>query len=204
MGLYNDRVLPRLTDLTLGKLMDETRQRVTAGLDGEVLEIGFGSGRNLPHLPATVTRLFAVEPSAGGRKLARTRMAEAPVPVEFVGTDGAELPFPDGSVDNVLVTWTLCTIPDIYRALQEVRRVLRLGGTMHFAEHGRSPRAPVALWQDRLTPLWGRVFGGCHLNRPIDVLIEGSGLTLDTLRTYNMGGPELMGFAYEGVASKRG
>ena len=204
MGFYSDQVLPRFVDVTLGKLMDETRERVTAGLAGDVLEIGFGSGRNLPHLPSPVNRLLAVEPAAGGRKLASRRIAEAPIPVEFVGTDGQELPLPDASVNHVLVTWTLCTIPDVDRALQEIHRVLQPGGTLHFVEHGRSPRPGVAQWQDRLTPLWGVLFGGCHLNRSIDALIEGAGLGLDAIRTYNMGGPELMGYAYEGVAKKGG
>jgi ubiquinone/menaquinone biosynthesis C-methylase UbiE len=202
MGFYNDQVLPRFTDLTLGTLMDDTRQRVTAGLAGDVLEIGFGSGRNLPHLPASVNRLLAVEPAPVGRKLASRRIAEAPIPVEFVGADGQELPVPDSSVDHVLVTWTLCTIPDVDRALREIHRVLQPGGALHFVEHGRSPRPNVAQWQDRLTPLWGVLFGGCHLNRSIDALIEGAGLELAAIRTYNMGGPELMGFAYEGVATK--
>jgi ubiquinone/menaquinone biosynthesis C-methylase UbiE len=204
MGFYSDQVLPRFVDVTLGKLMDETRERVTAGLAGDVLEIGFGSGRNVPHLPSSVNRLLAVEPAAVGRKLASRRIAEAPIPVEFVGTDGQELPLPDASVNHVLVTWTLCTIPDVDRALQEIHRVLQPGGTLHFVEHGRSPRPGVAQWQDRLTPLWGVLFGGCHLNRSIDALIEGAGLGLDAIRTYNMGGPELMGYAYEGVAKKGG
>ena len=202
MGFYSDQVLPRFVDVTLGKLMDETRERVTAGLAGDVLEIGFGSGRNVPHLPSSVNRLLAVEPAAVGRKLASRRIAEAPIPVEFVGTDGQELPLPDASVNHVLVTWTLCTIPDVDRALREIHRVLQPGGTLHFVEHGRSPRPGVAQWQDRLTPLWGVLFGGCHLNRSIDALIEGAGLELDAIRTYNMGGPELMGFAYEGVAKR--
>jgi ubiquinone/menaquinone biosynthesis C-methylase UbiE len=200
MGFYNDQVLPRFTDVALGKALVETRQRVTAGLSGDVLEIGFGSGRNVPHLPPTVNRLLAVEPASVGRKLARRRIADAYMPVEFVGADGQELPLPDGSIDHVLVTWTLCTIPDVDRALREVHRVLHPEGTLHFVEHGRSPQPRVAQWQDRLTPLWGKFFGGCHLNRPIDALIERAGLTLDTVRTYNMGGPEFIGYAYEGVA----
>jgi ubiquinone/menaquinone biosynthesis C-methylase UbiE len=202
MGFYDDRVLPRLTDLVLGRPMEETRARVAAGLSGEVLEIGFGSGRNLPHLPAGVTRLLAVEPAAGGRTLAAPRIAAAPLTVEFVGDDGQALPLPDASVDHVLTTWTLCTIPDAEQALREVHRVLRPGGTMHFAEHGRSPRPGVARWQDRLTPSWGRFAGGCYLNRRIDDLVEKSELTLESFRTYQMSGTALMGFAYEGVASK--
>lgn len=202
MGFYDDQVLPRFIDLALGRPVETTRARVVSGLTGEVLEIGFGSGRNLPHLPPQVTRLLAVEPAVVGRRLAAGRLAATAVPVEFVGDDGQRLPVPDTSVDHVLVTWTLCTIPDVERALGEVRRVLRPGGTLHFVEHGRSPRPGVARWQDRLTPLWGRCFGGCHLNRPVDRLIENAGLTLDTIETYRMGGPEFFGFAYEGIASK--
>jgi len=204
MGFYNDQVLPRFTDVALGKPMEATRARVVGDLNGEVLEIGFGSGRNLPHVPASVTRFLAVEPAMVGRKLAAKRIAATHVPVEFIGLDGQDVPLPDESVDHVLVTWTLCTIPDVDRALGEARRVLRPGGTLHFIEHGRSRRASVARWQDRLTPVWGKLFGGCHLNRPIDEIIAAAGLTIDQLDTYTMGGPELVGFAYEGTASKPG
>jgi ubiquinone/menaquinone biosynthesis C-methylase UbiE len=202
MGFYGDQVLPRFIDVALGRPMEPIRARVAGGLSGEVLEIGFGSGRNLPHLSTAVTRLSAVEPAAVGRRLAARRIAATSVPVEFVGDDGQELALPDASVDQVLITWTLCTVPDAGRALREARRVLRPGGSVHFVEHGRSPRRRVAQWQDRLTPLWGRLFGGCHLNRPIDELIENAGLTLDTVQTYTMGRPEVIGFAYEGIASK--
>jgi len=136
MGFYDDQVLPRLVDLVLGRPMQETRARVAAGLSGEVLEIGFGSGRNIPHLPAGVTRLLAVEPAAVGRKLAAPRIAAAPFMVEFIGDDGQALLLPDASVDHVLTTWTLCTIPDAEQALREIHRVLRPGGTLHFTEHG--------------------------------------------------------------------
>ncbi len=202
MGFYDDQVLPRIVDLALGRPMEEARARVAAGLSGEVLEIGFGSGRNLEHLPAGVTRLLAVEPAAGGRKLAAARIAAAPFAVEFVGLDGQELGLADASVDHVLTTWTLCTIPDTNRALREIHRVLRPGGTLHFTEHGRSPRPTVARWQDRLTPAWSRIAGGCQLNRRIDDLVEKSGLTLDATTTYPMRGTAKIGFAYEGVASK--
>ncbi|MBL7487272.1 class I SAM-dependent methyltransferase [Frankia sp. AgB1.9] len=202
MGFYDDQVVPRLTDVALGRPMEETRAQVTAGLAGEVLEIGFGSGRNLPHLPAAVTRLLVVEPAAVGRTLAAPRIAAAPFPVEFVGDDGQALPVADASVDHVLSTWTLCTIPDAEQALREIYRVLRPGGTMHFTEHGRSPRPRVARWQDRLTPAWGRIAGGCHLNRRIDDLVQKSGLILKSVQTYPMEGTALLGFAYEGIASK--
>jgi ubiquinone/menaquinone biosynthesis C-methylase UbiE len=202
MGFYTDQLLPRFTDVVLGRSVEATRARVAAGLSGEVLELGFGSGRNLPHTPATVKRFLAVEPAPAGRQLAAKRVAEAPFPVELIGLDGQDIPLDDESVDHVLVTWTLCTIPDVEQALQETRRVLRPGGTLHFVEHGRSPRPEVARWQDRLTPAWGKVFGGCHLNRPTDKLIAAAGLTLETVNTYNMGGPETIGYAYEGTASK--
>ncbi|WP_045878401.1 class I SAM-dependent methyltransferase [Pseudofrankia sp. DC12] len=204
MGFYDDRVLPRLTDVALGRPMEEVRARVTAGLSGEVLEVGFGSGRNIPHLPAGVTRLLAVEPAAGGRALAAPRIASAPFAVEFVGDDGQALPLADESVDHVLTTWTLCTIPDVAQALREIHRVLRPGGTLHFTEHGRSPRPAAARWQDRLTPAWSRLVGGCQLNRQIDNLIEQSGLTLKSAQTYPMSRTALIGFAYEGVAAKPG
>ncbi|ADP84949.1 class I SAM-dependent methyltransferase [Pseudofrankia inefficax] len=204
MGFYDDQVVPRLTDVALGRPMEEIRARVTAGLAGEVLEIGFGSGRNLPHLPAAVTRLLVVEPAAVGRALAAPRIAAVSFPVEFIGDDGQALPVADASVDHVLSTWTLCTIPDAEQALREIYRVLRPGGTMHFTEHGRSPSPRAARWQNRLNPAWGRFAGGCHLNRQIDELVEQSGLTLKSVQTYPMGGTALLGFAYEGIASKPG
>jgi ubiquinone/menaquinone biosynthesis C-methylase UbiE len=202
MGWYDDRLLPRLVDLALGRPMEEVRARVTAGLSGEVLEIGFGSGRNLAHLPAEVTRLLAVEPAAGGRALAAPRIATARCAVEFVGDDGQALRLDTASVDHVLVTWTLCTIPNVDRALNEIYRVLRPGGTLHFTEHGRSPHPGVARWQDRLTPGWSRAFGGCQLNRQIDDLIARSGLALDAATTYPMPRTARLGFAYEGIAAK--
>ena len=202
MGFYGDQVLPRLTDLTLGRPMEPVRARVAEGLSGEVLELGFGSGRNIPHLPGDVTRLLAVEPARVGVQLASRRIARAPFPVEFIGETGEQLPLPDASVDHALVTFTLCTIPDVERALAEVNRVLRPGGTLHFVEHGRSPRPRVARWQDRLTPIWGRLVGGCHLNRQIDELIEKSGLSLRSIDRGGIGYSGLASYLYQGIAEK--
>jgi SAM-dependent methyltransferase len=158
VGFYNDQVVPRVIDVMLGmKELVPLRERVTAGVDGEVLEVGFGSGRNVPFYPSSTTRVRAVDPATVGRKLAAERVAASPVPVEYVGLDGEALPLPDESVDHVLTTWTLCTIPDVERALGEMRRVLRPGGALHFLEHGRSPDTKVAAWQDRLTPIQRRV-----------------------------------------------
>ena len=173
-----------------------------ARLDGDVLEVGFGSGRNVPHYPTQVTKVWAVDPATVGRRLAAGRVAASPVPVDYVGLDGEQLPLEDGSVDHVLTTWTLCTIPDVQRALAEVRRVLRPGGSLHFVEHGRAPEARVARWQERLTPMQRRVFGGCHLNRPIDQLIDAAGLRLETLDNYYARGPKPFGYMFEGVATK--
>lgn len=201
MGWYEDRVLPRLVDVALGKWTDPTRARVSAGLAGEVLEVGFGSGRNVPHYPPEVVSVRAVDPARRGRVIAAARLAASAVPVEFVGLDGQALPLPDESVDHVLVTWTLCTIPDVDQALREMRRVLRPEGRLHFVEHGRSPDPRAARRQDRLSPLWGRIAGGCHLNRAIPELITDAGFRLDVLETHREGS-ETFARTYEGVAQK--
>lgn len=204
MGWYADHVLPRAMDVVMrGSEYATIRARVAAGLSGDVLEVGFGGGLNVPHYPAAVTRVLAVEPATIGRKLAAPRVAASSVPVEYIGLDGASLPLPADSVDHALSTWTLCTIPDVERALHEIVRVLRPGGTLHFVEHGLSPDANVARWQARLAPIQRRVAGGCNLNRPIDALITGSGLIMTRLDRYYLGGPKPFGYSYEGVATKK-
>ena len=203
MGIYQEQILPRITDRVMDRReFTAIRARVSSGLAGEVLEIGFGSGLNVPHYPAAVTRVRAVDPATLGRRLAARRVAASPVPVEYVGLDGQELPVDTGSVDHVLTTWTLCTIPDVGRALTEVCRVLRSGGALHFVEHGRSRHARVAAWQDRLTPLQRRIGGGCHLNRPIDRLIADSGLKVTAMESYYAQGPKPFGYMFEGTAVK--
>jgi ubiquinone/menaquinone biosynthesis C-methylase UbiE len=203
MGFYEAHVLPRLVDIALsGREFAKLRRRVAADLDGEVLEVGFGSGRNVPYYPSAVTRVLAVDPATVGRKLAAKRVAAADVPVEYVGLEGESLPLDDGSVDHVLTTWTLCTIPDVRAALLEIRRVLRPGGALHFVEHGRSPDPKVARRQDRLTPLQKRLAGGCHLNRTIDTLVADSGLQVQRLDNYYVKGPKFFGYMYEGVATR--
>jgi ubiquinone/menaquinone biosynthesis C-methylase UbiE len=178
------------------------RVRVAASLDGDVLEVGFGSGLNLPHYPPAVNQVQAVDPATVGRKLAAKRVASRGVSVEYVDLDGQALSLRSASVDHVLTTWTLCSIPDVGRALSEIRRVLRPGGLFHFVEHGRSPDRKVAGWQDRLTPLQRRIAGGCHLNRPIDRLVLNSGLKLIRLENYYAKGPRAFGYMFEGVATK--
>lgn len=204
MGMYRDRVLPRLQD----KVMDradtrEIRRRVCSGLSGEVVEIGFGTGLNLPHYPAGVTRIAAVEPSALCVRLARARIADFPAAVSLVGLTGEAIALPSEAYEAAVSTWTLCTIPDVDAALAEVRRVLRPGGRFHFVEHGHAADSDVFRWQRRIEPLWKRVAGGCHVSRPIDELIERAGLRLDSLDTYYQDGePRVFGYTFEGVAIK--
>jgi ubiquinone/menaquinone biosynthesis C-methylase UbiE len=203
MGWYRDQILPRAIDLALrGGEFARLRARVTARLAGQVLEIGFGSGLNIPYYPASLERVQALDPAAVGRKLAAKRAAACPVPIDYIGTDAQTLPADDASVDSVLSTWTLCTIPDASRALAEIRRVLRPGGALHFIEHGLAPDPAVARLQQRLTPIQHRAFGGCHLNRQIDQLVAAAGLELTRIDTYYMKGPRALGYTFEGIATK--
>jgi len=205
IGYYEEQILPRFIDVALsGRQLNSLRARVAARLEGEVLEVGFGSGRNVAFYPPSVQRVLAVDPSVVGRKLAARRVGATRVPVEYVGLDGQSLAVDDEAIDHVLTTWTLCTIPDVEAALFEIRRVLRPGGEIHFLEHGRSPDQKVARWQDRLTPLQRRIAGGCHLNRPIDQILHDSGLAVAELDNYYIkGGPKAFGYMFEGVATKR-
>lgn len=202
MSYYEEQVVPRVIDVMLGtKAVGKLRQEVASALSGEVLEVGFGSGLNVPFYPPAVTHVQAVDPAMVGRKLAAKRIVASHVPIEFVGLDGEHLPVESGSIDHVLITWTMCTIPDIETALSEMRRVLRPGGQMHFIEHGLAPDANVVKWQHRLNPLEKRLAGGCNLNRPIDTLIQGAGFRFDELNTFYGKGPKSFSYFYEGVAS---
>jgi SAM-dependent methyltransferase len=185
MGFYEKQVLPRILNATCGvKTIEPLRGRVCAGLAGDIVEIGFGSGLNVPFYPAAVTRVAAVEPSDVGWRLAGERLRAARVPVQRSGLDGQSLPFADGSYDAALSTWTLCSIPNAAAALGEVRRVLRPGGTLHFLEHGLAPDERVRRWQRRLDPLQRRLFGGCHLTRPIADLVTAAGFAITGLDVF--------------------
>jgi SAM-dependent methyltransferase len=178
MGFWARQVTPRLV-AGRNEALVALRSRACEGLEGEVVELGFGSGGNVGLYPAEVTRIVAVEPSDVGWGLGAARRAASPVPIVRGGLDGQRLELDDDSVDSVLSTFTLCTIPDVATALSEVRRVLRPGGALHFLEHGVSPDARVRRWQHRLEPVQKRVFDGCHLTRPIDELVGRSGLVLE-------------------------
>jgi ubiquinone/menaquinone biosynthesis C-methylase UbiE len=202
MGLYERQVLPRVLNVACGtKVLEPLRRRVCDGLAGNVVEIGFGAGRNIPFYPAAVTGVVAVEPSDLSWQMAGQRLNAARVPVERSGLDGQSLPFGDHSYDAVLSTWTLCTIPDVAAALREVRRVLKPGGTLHFLEHGLAPDENVRRWQRRLNPLQQHVFGGCNITRPIADLLTAAGFTISELDVfYQEGTPKFTGANSLGTA----
>ena len=204
MSFYQRRVLPCLVHLAMRqKQLLPFRRRVIGEAEGRILEIGVGSGLNLPLYGSAARAVIGIEPSPELLRMARQRAAGISVPVEFLETSAEAIPLDAGSVDAVVTTWTLCTIPDAPRALAEVRRVLKPGGALLFVEHGRAPEPGVARWQDRLDPLWSRFAGGCHLNRKIDDLVSGSGFRIDRLEHARMSGPRTHGFLYEGRARPR-
>ena len=199
MSFYGERVLPHLVHMSMRQTtFDPYRRRVVSAATGRVLEIGVGSGLTLPLYEAP-THVIGLEPSANLLAMARTVRTIGPS-IELLEGVAEAIPLPDHSVDTVVSTWTLCSIPDVTRALTEIRRVLVPRGCLLFAEHGRSPEPRVVAWQNRLTPLWKRIGGGCHLNRPIDELIRAAGFHVEQLQTGYMKGPKPMTFMYEGVA----
>ena len=202
MGLYGERVLPRIINRCGGmKSMEPLRRRVCAGLNGRVVEIGFGSGLNVPFYPATVSGVSAVDPAGLGWRLAAKRVAASDVPVHRAGLDGQSLPFADDSYDSALSTWTLCTVPDGVAALRELRRVLKPGGTLHFLEHGLAPDEGVQRWQHLLEPVQKRLFGGCHLTRPVLEMLTEAGFTVTEVDVfYEKGAPKALAADSLGVA----
>jgi ubiquinone/menaquinone biosynthesis C-methylase UbiE len=205
MGFYQEQILPRFQDKVMARKPNRAvRARVCEGLDGAVVEVGFGTALNAPYYPPAVKKIVAIEPSKVCMRIAEPRIAKASTPIEYGGLTGEHLDLPSGEFDAVLSTWTLCTIPNLDAALAEMRRVLKPGGSFHFVEHGHSPDEKVARWQERLQPINGRLAGGCHLNRDIPEDIERAGFEIEKLDTYYFEGePKPMGYTYEGRAVSR-
>ncbi len=201
MGIYEDHVLPYIIHLAMNnQRAAEQREKFVPLAEGVVLEVGIGSGLNLPFYAGGVTRLYGLDPSPRLKRMAEKRVRAAPFPVEFIGLSGEDVPLDDGSIDTVLMTWTLCSIPDAAAVLGEMKRVLKPDGRLVFVEHGRAPESSVVAWQDRLTPTWKRFSGGCHLNRRIDELIRGAGFDIARLETCYIKGPRPLTFLYKGLA----
>lgn len=204
MNFYDDRILPVLIDLSMrNKRLRPYRERIAGDAEGCVLEVGVGPGLNLPLYGRKVKRLFGLEPSPRLLARARQKARGLPLAVEFLEGSAEAIRLEDKSIDTVVMTWTLCTIPDAPLALNEIRRVLKPDGELLFVEHGRAPDEGVRWWQDRLTPLWKKIGGGCHLNRPIAKLIEGAGFVIEQLETDYISGPRPMSFMYAGNAKPR-
>ena len=204
MGVWAEQVVPRVVERALGGADQRAlRERVCAGLTGDVVEIGYGAGLNVPHYPAAVRRVAAVEPSDVAWRSSAARRDASDVVVDRVGLDGQSLPLPDASADAALSTWVLCTVPDPVAALRELGRVLRPGGRLHLVEHGAAPDAPVLRWQRRLDPLQRRLFDGCHLSRPVDELLAEAGFDADLERLYAPATPRAFGSLYVGTATPR-
>ena len=201
MAWWTDRVVPRMVDLLLDNAeVNALRARNCAGLAGDVVEVGFGSGLNVPYYPPAVRSVAAVEPSDLAWRLAEPRISDLTAPVERAGLDGQSLDLPDASYDAAVSSFTMCTLPDLDAALVELTRVLRPGGRLHFVEHGRADDDRVRRWQRRLQPVHGRLAGGCHIDRPIAEHLDRSGLHVEHLETFYNRGPKPFSFVYLGTA----
>lgn len=204
MGFYQDHIVPVLINLAMQRQeLVAYRSHVIPAAEGRVLEIGVGSGLNLPFYSRNVERLVGLDPSSKLLSMVRRNLKRNASPIELIEGSAEAIPLQTNSVDTVVITWTLCSIPDADRALREMHRVLRPGGHLLFVEHGRAPEPNVRWWQDRLTPVWKRIGGGCHLNRAIQMLIEDAGFEFDRLETGYIRGPNPLTFMYEGSARPR-
>jgi ubiquinone/menaquinone biosynthesis C-methylase UbiE len=201
MGFYQDRIVPRLIHLAMRqRILTAYRSRIASAAAGRVLEVGIGSGLNLPFYDESVKYVIGLDPSARLLAMAREAANRAAIRLELVDGTAEAVPLEDHSVDTVVTTWTLCSISDAGRALREMRRVLNPGGRLLFVEHGRAPDPAVRWWQDHLNPMWKCLAGGCHLNRAIRDLIENAGFRFERLDSGYMRGPKPMAFMYEGSA----
>lgn len=201
-SLYDRHVLPGLLDMACGmKAIKRQRQKVVPKATGQVLEIGIGTGLNMRHYDAAkVEKIIGLDPAMQMHRLARKRIEQSGLSVELVGLPAEKIPLPDASIDTIVMTYTLCTIPEPVQALKEMRRVLKKGGKLLFCEHGVAPDAPVQKLQNRLQPLWGRLAGGCHLNRDIPALLQAGGFHVNEIETMYVPGPKAFTYNYWGQA----
>ena len=201
MGLYRKFVLPYLIDLSMkNPATTQCRSEIIPKATGRVLEVGIGSGLNFPFYGASVSHVWGIDPSVELLAMARSKAAALPYPVELLRGSAEDLPLESASVDTVVLTWTLCSIADPARALHDLRRVLKPGGSVLFAEHGLAPDPAIQAWQRRLNPLWKYIAGGCNMNRKIDELIAGAGFSLKELRTSYFPGPRILTYTFQGLA----
>jgi ubiquinone/menaquinone biosynthesis C-methylase UbiE len=201
MSFYEDRIVPHLIQMGMSQEnLALYRHRLLPAAEGHVLEIGVGSGLNIPLYGGSVTDVIGLDPSPKLLSMAEKTISRVSLRVELLRATAEAVPLPDESVDTLVTTWTLCSIPNVARALSEMHRVLKANGRLLFVEHGRAPDANVRRWQDRLTPIWRRITGGCHLNRAIGPLIQDAGFRIERMDMGYMKGPKLMTFMYEGTA----
>jgi len=205
VDFYREKILPYLVHKSMRqKTLLPYRHRVISDATGRVLEIGIGSGLNLSHYTDAAEHVIGLDPSPKLLSMAQHAVKRTDLPVTFLKASAEDIPLEDHSVDTVVSTWTLCTIPNVHRALVEMRRVLKPHGQLRFVEHGLSDDRNVRRWQNFLTPLWRRIGGGCHLNRDIVQLMIGAGFRIDKVETGYMKGPKPMTFMYEGFAEQEG
>jgi ubiquinone/menaquinone biosynthesis C-methylase UbiE len=205
LSFYEERLLPHLINFACSASPNQKqRQKVVPEAAGEVLEVGFGSGLNVPFYdPSKVGKIWALEPSQGMRRKAQPAVDESVMDIEFIDLPGEQIPLDDNSVDTVLVTYTLCTIPDAEAALQGMRRVLKPSGRLLFIEHGKAPDADVLRWQNRLNSPWSRIAGGCQMNRDIPALIDAGGFDIRIDERMYIPGPKILAYNYWGSATTR-
>ena len=202
MSWYENRVLPHLVDLACSKAANmRQRAELVPQAEGDVLEVGFGSGLNTPFYdPAKVDKIWALEPSDGMRRKARSVVSSSELEIEFIALPGEEIPLPADSVDTVLMTYTLCTIPDAAKALEGMRRVLKPDGKLLYCEHGIAPDENVRRWQNRMNPIWRKVAGGCNMDRDIPELIQSAGFDILSEDRVYIPGPKLLCYNFRGIA----
>jgi ubiquinone/menaquinone biosynthesis C-methylase UbiE len=203
MGLYSNLIVPYCIDFAMsGSDLSEYRQQLLADVSGDILEIGFGTGLNLPYYPDKINKITTIDPNPGMGRIARSRIEASEITVDYKVLNGESIPLADASFDSVVCTWTLCSIPLVDRAIAEIYRLLKPGGKFYFIEHGLSHEDSIKVWQNRLTPVQKIIADGCHLNRQIDVIVRRKFVNVTVEQFYAPKLPKVIGYMYRGVAIK--